>query len=203
MIDALLNAFAGPGGAFMYLITALGAFALAVLVDRLWALLRGARVDLPAVLGALASGALGGAVQAAGEGPLGRVLGAGAAQPDADAAWEAMGAEAVAQERALRRRVSYLAAVANLSTMLGLLGTVYGLILAFDALADASAAQKAVRLSQGISTAMATTAWGLGVGIPALAAHAWLEDLVARRLAEIEQCAGALALALRRRPSAG
>lgn len=203
MTDALITAFSGPGGVFMYAITALGAFALAVLLDRLLALVVRGRVDVDAVRAHLGRGELAAAVQSCGAAPLGRVLAAGAAQGHPEAAWEAMGAAAVAQERGLRQRVGYLGAVANLCTMLGLLGTVYGLILAFDALSDASAAEKAVRLSQGIATAMATTAWGLLVGIPALGAHAWLEDLVARRLAEIEECAGLVALALRRPPSDG
>lgn len=161
----------------MYAITALLAFSLAVGVERTVYLLIWSRAE---------------------EGsPLACVLAAGRAQSNADAAWDAMGGEAAAQEERIRRRLSTLAAVANLSTMLGLLGTVYGLILAFSALGDAGAGEQAVRLSEGISTAMATTAWGLVVGIPSLALHTWLDGLANRRVAAIESAAGQLAASLR------
>jgi biopolymer transport protein ExbB len=81
--------------------------------------------------------------------------------------------------------------------MLGLLGTVYGLILAFSALGDTSAGERAVRLSEGISTAMATTAYGLMVGIPALAAHAWLDGRARELTAQLEAVAGRIALSKR------
>ncbi|MDP7111438.1 MAG: MotA/TolQ/ExbB proton channel family protein [Myxococcota bacterium] len=54
-----------------------------------------------------------------------------------------------------------------------------------------------MRLSEGISTAMATTAYGLLVGIPSLAAHAWLDARARRLLAAIEATAGRLASRLR------
>ena len=78
--------------------------------------------------------------------------------------------------------------------MLGLLGTVYGLIVAFQGLGDASAVERATRLSDGIATAMATTAYGLLVGIPALAAHAFLEGRVQQLLAFSEAAASAVAV---------
>ncbi|MDP6935093.1 MAG: MotA/TolQ/ExbB proton channel family protein, partial [Myxococcota bacterium] len=81
-----------------------------------------------------------------------------------------------------------------------LLGTVYGLILAFSALGDASAVERAARLSEGIATAMATTAWGLLVGIPALAVHAVLEGK-AGRLLSICEAAASLVAASRRSQS--
>jgi biopolymer transport protein ExbB len=109
-----------------------------------------------------------------------------------------MSAASATAESRIRQRVSYLATVSSLATMIGLLGTVYGLILAFSALGDSSAGERAQRLSEGISTAMATTAYGLLVGIPALAAHAWLQARVERLLAALESSAGQLVLGLRR-----
>ena len=108
-----------------------------------------------------------------------------------------MTAEAALLERDVRQRVHWLAAVGNVATMLGLLGTVYGLILAFSGLGDASAVERASRLSEGIATAMATTAYGLLVGIPALAAHALVEGRAARILGFCEAVAACVA-ALRR-----
>ncbi len=108
-----------------------------------------------------------------------------------------MGAAFAEAEERLQGRIGYLGAIGNIATMLGLLGTVYGLILAFGALGDTSAGERAVQLSEGISTAMATTAYGLLVGIPALAAHAWLQTRAQQLLAGIEAGAGRLAASLR------
>ncbi len=197
MIPYLLDAFTGPGAAFMWTITAVLAFGIAVLLERCWVLLIRNRPDLDAVRSALARGERDAAVSAAGETQLARVLRAGAEAGRADAAWDAMGAAAVEAEEDLHGRVTYLATIGNVATMLGLLGTVYGLILAFSALGDTSAGERAVRLSEGISTAMATTAYGLLVGIPALAAHAWLDNRARAAMAVIEASAGQLAAKLR------
>jgi len=200
MLDYLLGAFDGPGAGFMVAILALGAFCMAVWLERTWLLLVRWRPSAD-VSGALAEGALDRAAEAGGTTPLGQVVAAGAGETTAEAAWDAMGASAAVQEARLRTRVGAVGTVANLATMLGLLGTVYGLILAFSALGDAAAAERATRLSEGISTAMATTAFGLCVGIPALAVHAWLEGVVTQRLAEIEAAAGVVALVVRRASS--
>jgi len=202
MIEYLTEAFRGPGAPFMYAITALLAFSLAVLVERALALVK-ARPNAAAALAALDGGDLSGAATAAGATPLAGVLRAGAAEPDADRAWEAMGSAAAAAEGGIRKRIDSLSAVSNLATMLGLLGTVYGLILAFSALGDAAAGERAARLSEGISTAMATTAYGLLVAIPSLAVHTWLSGIADARINEIEVAAGRLALALRKGRSDG
>jgi len=74
----------------------------------------------------------------------------------------------------LQRRTHYVAMLANISTLLGLLGTIMGLISAFTAVANANAADKADLLSGSISVAMNTTAFGLLVAIPLLITHALL-----------------------------
>ncbi len=75
----------------------------------------------------------------------------------------------------LERRTQYLATLANVSTLLGLLGTIIGLIAAFTAVAAADPAEKASLLSQSISVAMNTTAFGLIAAIPLLLLHAVLQ----------------------------
>lgn len=197
MLDALIQAFSGPGAAFMYVITAVLAFGLAVTLERLAALFLRARADEGAVLSAAASGDLDAAQAAAAGHPVAALIEAGKGAKGGDEAWDRMGAEAALIERDVRQRVHWLATIGNLSTMLGLLGTVYGLILAFGGLGDASAVERAARLSEGIATAMATTAWGLVVGIPALAAHALLDGRAARVLAFCEAVAARVAAARR------
>lgn len=68
----------------------------------------------------------------------------------------------------IQRRTHYLSLFANISTLLGLLGTIFGLQQAFGALAAADAAEKSTVLAQGIAIAMNTTAMGLIVAIPCM-----------------------------------
>ncbi len=84
------------------------------------------------------------------------------------------------------RRLPLLAVSANLSTLLGLLGTIAGLILAFEAVANVAAAQRTAALAGGISVAMATTGFGLLVAIPTLAIHGLLGARADRAVEEIE-----------------
>jgi len=75
----------------------------------------------------------------------------------------------------IERRTSYLSMLANISTLLGLLGTISGLIAAFSAAAKSDPTQKAELLASGISEAMNCTAYGLVVAIFGLLAYALLQ----------------------------
>jgi biopolymer transport protein ExbB len=75
----------------------------------------------------------------------------------------------------LEKRTHYLATFANIATLLGLLGTIIGLISAFTAVSGANPAEKADLLSASISVAMNTTAFGLMVAIPLLLVHTLLQ----------------------------
>lgn len=180
MLAYLLHAFSGPAGAFMYALLAVAALALAVFFERLLVLTR-FRCDGDALFTKVRTdpGA------ALGDTPMEQVVRAGLDAPPA-LAWDAMTGAAIAAELRVRRRIPYLATIASVATMIGLFGTVYGLILAFGALGDVAAAERAARLSEGSSTAMATTAMGLLVAIPALAAHAILEGMAKDLLGGIE-----------------
>lgn len=68
----------------------------------------------------------------------------------------------------LEARTGYISLFANISTLLGLLGTIIGLISAFEAVAHAAPAEKSALLSSSIAIAMNTTAFGLITGIPLL-----------------------------------
>jgi biopolymer transport protein ExbB len=74
----------------------------------------------------------------------------------------------------LEKRTPYIALLSNIATLLGLLGTIMGLIAAFTAVANANPAEKADLLSASISVAMNTTAFGLMAAIPMLLLHAKL-----------------------------
>jgi len=75
----------------------------------------------------------------------------------------------------LEKRTHYLATLANVATLLGLLGTVSGLIHAFGAVATVNPAEKANLLSASISEAMNCTAFGLMTAVPILIVHAFLQ----------------------------
>jgi biopolymer transport protein ExbB len=80
---------------------------------------------------------------------------------------------ALAELPRLNARTGYLAMLANVSTMVGLLGTIFGLIAAFESVAAADPAEKSIMLANGISMAMSTTAFGLMAAIPLLIAHSF------------------------------
>ncbi|MCD8521578.1 MAG: MotA/TolQ/ExbB proton channel family protein [Saccharospirillaceae bacterium] len=76
----------------------------------------------------------------------------------------------------LEKRTQYVATLANIATLMGLLGTIMGLIAAFTAVANAAPAEKAALLSQSISVAMNTTAFGLMAAIPLILLHSYLQS---------------------------
>jgi biopolymer transport protein ExbB len=103
-----------------------------------------------------------------------------------DGKWSAMekAMEDATAERAARmhRKVEYLSVIANISTMLGLLGTVLGVIEAFRQLASGESGP--ANLASGIYLALVTTAQGLIVAIPSLGAYAYFRNKVDQLLSE-------------------
>jgi biopolymer transport protein ExbB len=86
----------------------------------------------------------------------------------------------------LEKRTSYVALLANIATLLGLLGTIMGLIEAFTAVSNANPAEKADLLSASISVAMNTTAFGLMSAIPLLLFHAKLTSTTGQIVDSLE-----------------
>jgi len=84
-------------------------------------------------------------------------------------------AEEIAEQRTVRlfRKVELLSIIGNIAPMIGLFGTVYGMIMSFQKMAQATMTQRPVEVAAGgIRTALVTTFWGLLVGIPALCVYA-------------------------------
>jgi biopolymer transport protein ExbB len=86
----------------------------------------------------------------------------------------------------LEKRTPYIALFANICTLLGLLGTIMGLIEAFTAVANADPAEKADLLSASISVAMNTTAFGLMAAIPLLITHAMISSKTSEIIDSLE-----------------
>ncbi|UTA47870.1 MotA/TolQ/ExbB proton channel family protein [Simiduia sp. 21SJ11W-1] len=176
--------FFQEGGPFMYPISLVLVVGLAIACER-WLFLTHAKISnrraFDRILPLLSKGeykkvvAMGNQDDA----PVARMVAAGVARmaesqrrDDIELAMEEGVMEAVPR---LEKRTPYLATLANIATLLGLLGTIIGLIAAFTAVANADPTEKATLLSQSISVAMNTTAFGLIAAIPLLLLHAMLQ----------------------------
>jgi biopolymer transport protein ExbB/TolQ len=116
--------------------------------------------------------------------PLTNVLKAGLLQvankrPDEEVQ-VAMDGAAIKEGPRLDGWTPFLAVLGNVATLLGLLGTIIGLIKSFRAVSNADPAQKAALLSAGIAEAMNCTAYGLTVAIPALIAYGYFQIRITR-----------------------
>ena len=118
---------------------------------------------------------------------LGQVLSAGLAKLSAgyDQAIEAMQEVGEEENMKLEHRLSYMALIGTVSPMVGLLGTVQGMIASFSVIANSVATPKPSELAAGISTALFTTLVGLFIAIPAIAAYNILRNRVARLVLEV------------------
>lgn len=116
---------------------------------------------------------------------LGRILAAGLAEVGLDYASieKAMEDAAVEQAARLFRKIEYLSVISTLAPMLGLLGTVWGMILAFMEF-EQKANPQVSELAPGIYGALVTTLFGLIVAVPALAAFAFFRNRIDELAAE-------------------
>ena len=137
----------------------------------------------------LAAGKLGPSDQACQMQPsfLSFVLRAGFAEVEGGwpAVEKAMEDATAEQSARLFRKIEYLSVIGNIAPMLGLLGTVVGMIFAFRELADSQGAPRAADLAEGIYLALVTTVEGLIVAIPSLAAFAIFRNRVDHFVAEV------------------
>jgi biopolymer transport protein ExbB len=86
----------------------------------------------------------------------------------------------------LKKRIQILWSLANIATLIGLLGTVVGLIRAFGAVAAAKPEERSTLLAKGISEALNNTAMGLGIAVTCIIAHAILGSMSKRQAADLE-----------------
>ena len=180
----MIARFFQGGGHFMYPIAIVLVVGVAIAIERYVYLTivasrnRGLWNDLSPLL---AQGNFKGAVELTGrsDSAIGQILNYGLARiqsarrrDDIEKAMEESLMEVVPK---LEKRTHYLATFANLATLLGLLGTVMGLINAFAAVATVNPAEKANLLSASISVAMNCTAFGLMTAVPLLVIHAFIQ----------------------------
>ncbi len=136
---------------------------------------------------------------------LSYVINAGLAESDGD--WsdiEKTLEDSLAEQSArYMRKIEYLSVIGNIAPMLGLLGTVVGMVYAFSQLADSQGTPKPAELAQGIYLALVTTVEGLIVAIPALAAFAWFRGRVDQLMTEVAFQVQHVFLPLKRQIRAG
>jgi biopolymer transport protein ExbB len=94
--------------------------------------------------------------------------------------------EGTRQAAALNQRITYLADIGTIAPMLGLFGTVLGMIKSFSVVASDIVASRPIMLAEGVSEALVTTAAGLVIGIPAMAAYSFFRGRVQSLIAELE-----------------
>ena len=118
---------------------------------------------------------------------LGNVLSAGLAKlsssyQHAVASMQEVGAE---ENMRLEHRLSYLALIGTISPMIGLFGTVHGMINSFYTIANGGGTPDPNKLAEGISTALLTTLFGLAIAIPAIACYNILRNRVQRLVLDV------------------
>jgi biopolymer transport protein ExbB len=182
---ATLVRFFQDGGLFMYPILVVLALGLSIALERYLYLSRATSVNrrlwnelIPLIKGGNYKQAQ--AISSKSRAAMGKILHYGLSRTrsarrrdDIETAMEEGLMEVVPR---LEKRTHYLATFANIATLLGLLGTIIGLIKAFTAVSHADPAEKADLLSASISVAMNTTAFGLMVAIPLLLVYTVLQS---------------------------
>ena len=183
MFDSLIRGFQS-GGPFMFAILGVLVITIAIIIERFIYISVKNRIDTTAFVNKLIELVQKGAVNSAielcsmSQAALPQITRAGLEEfgKGPSEIQNALELAAMSEIPKLEKRTQYLSMAANVATLLGLLGTIFGLIESFEAVANAEASQKATLLSQGISIAMNTTAFGLMAAIPALIGYSYIQE---------------------------
>lgn len=186
--------FMNDGGVFMWIIAIVWCIGVAIAVERLKTYFK-YDIDGASLMGNIKKSVIGNqvqdAIQTCSESPalLAFVMknGLKRANQAKDQIQDSLEASILEVVPRIEKRLSYLALTANLSTLLGLLGTIQGLIASFAAVAQAEASQKAQLLAEGIAVAMNTTALGLVSAISLMVVHSVLMSRGEKMIQEIEE----------------
>ena len=186
--------FMDDGGVFMWIILGMWAFGVAIAAERLKSLFK-YDVDGSSLMNDIKKNVLTNEVQTAiqncssSKSLLANVMrnGLKRANQTKEQIQDALEASMLESIPHIEKRLGYLALIANTSTLIGLLGTIYGLIQSFAAVASADAASKAELLALGISKAMNTTAFGLISAITIMVVHSILTSKAEKIMGDIEQ----------------
>jgi biopolymer transport protein ExbB len=192
-----IAAFYREGGLFMHAVLAIAMIVSAIVFERFMVITKAmainARTFVEAIVNSARRGDWNGARQTAmrSSTPLARVaqamLESGA--QDEESLQRAADDATTLQLPDLSKRLNWLGLLANSATLIGLLGTITGLITAIAGVGEADAATRSARLSAGISEALHCTAFGLTVAIPTLIVQGWFVSRVEELGDQIDQLA--------------
>ncbi len=181
------------GGVFMWPILALLIFGLAITFERLWTLSRASvktRKFLAQIRNALKTGGVKQALELCEKtrGPVAAIFHAGLLRADRgiDQVEKAIVNAGSIEMAFLERGLVWLATVVSVAPMLGFLGTVWGMVTAFDAIAKANDISPTI-VADGISQALLTTVFGLIVAIIMQAAHNFFVSRIDRLVIDMEE----------------
>lgn len=208
---AIFADFFKDGGPFMFVILLTAVLILAVALERFWVIGRAASFNSGKLtrdmLQRVTRGDTSGAVDLTRKlkGPVATVAHAILTRnhPDEDKLQNAADGAATIVLPRLSRRLPYLSMLANSATLLGLLGTIFGLTTAFSAVGAADPAQRSAFLAAGISQALNTTAFGLIVAVPTLLLHGFLVSKVEAVVEAVDETSVRLIQALAGRSGGG
>jgi biopolymer transport protein ExbB/TolQ len=193
-MDFIAEAF-DKGGWMMWPILATCIFVWGIAIERIIYLFFRAGAPTESFLHALEKAITGGDLSRAikysltQNSPLARIIHAGLIKVSKDTGE----VQAAIDEAALRelprieKRTAYLAMLGNVAMLLGLLGTITGMIISFGAVANADSSEKASLLARGISEAMNCTAFGLIAAIPSLLLYAVLQGRTQKLVDDINE----------------
>jgi biopolymer transport protein ExbB/TolQ len=183
---SMVASFFKEGGPFMFIILGAGLLIVAIALERMAVIGRAATINSKKMANDL--------VRAVGKGDFAgaRTISTKSNAPAAKVAQAMLNVNSIDESRlqaagddaaalalpSLTNRLQFLNTLANVATLLGLLGTIFGLTTAFSAVGAADPAQRSAFLAAGISQALNTTAFGLIIAVPALLIHGWLVGLV-------------------------
>jgi biopolymer transport protein ExbB len=179
------------GGVFMHPIALVGLIALYIVFERYQTLYVKTRFNKDQILGEVRNAVFSGRLQVMGDTLVHKITQAGFQafeRSDTDAEVQiAIDSAAAKYFPMLEKKTAYLSMLANIATLLGLLGTISGLIIAFGGAAAEDVSKRAEILSRGISEAMNCTAFGLIVAIPSLLAFALLQGRTQRIIDDVNE----------------
>lgn len=194
-MELILKGFEGEGKFYMTVMMIIGIVSLAIIAERFYYIVMKSSSGRANFMRNIAQLLQTGRVAEAGHlaasqtTPLGKIIAAVLAnKAKGQAAIEkAVDETYLTEAPRINRYLNLLPAFANISMLCGLLGTIFGLIMAFDAVANLPAAQRPQALANGISIVMVNTWTGLAVAIPILLLHGLLAMQSERLQEEMEE----------------
>ncbi len=195
LFNFIIEGFTSPGSAVMWMILLLGFIILAIVIERFWFLFikcgTGSGSFMAGISKYLKAGDYEKAIKYSSSmnTPLAKAVTAIMKKRGQSSKQVQKGVDEVflTEGPKVTRNISIINIMANLSTMLGLTGTIFGLMMAFNAIANIPAAQKAAALASGIAVAMSTTLFGLLVALPSLFAQGLLSQKSDRVMEEMDE----------------